>query len=84
MEHDQMAESALEGRILLIEATRDVSLVVTRLMEHMGLQVDAFASGEAGISAAGRATYDVALIDLGLPGISGFETLRQLREGATW
>jgi CheY-like chemotaxis protein/HPt (histidine-containing phosphotransfer) domain-containing protein len=75
-----MAESALKGRILLIEDTRDVSLVVTRLLEHMGLQVDACVSGEEGLLAARQVTYDVALIDLGLPGISGFETLRQLRE----
>lgn len=37
-------------------------------------------SGEEGVKLAGSESPDVVIMDVGLPGIDGYETLRQLRE----
>jgi len=70
----------LTGHLLLVEDARDVRQVITRLIEHAGVTVTACGTGEEGLSASETTPIDLAIIDLGLPGISGFETLKALRE----
>jgi DNA-binding NarL/FixJ family response regulator len=49
-------------------------------LREAGLRVTAAcASGEEALALAGGLPIDVALVDLGLPGISGAETIRRLR-----
>ncbi|MBU1332498.1 MAG: response regulator [Gammaproteobacteria bacterium] len=50
----------------------------TRLGEQ-GHQVDAVASAEEALYRAEQYHHDLAVIDLGLPGISGLDLIRQLR-----
>ena len=69
----------LEGQLLLVEDARDVRMVISRLIEYTGLTVDAHASGEEAIRASESSSFHMAIIDLSLPGISGFETLKALR-----
>jgi CheY-like chemotaxis protein len=44
-----------------------------------GHEVHEAADGRAGLEAALRLTPDVALIDVGLPGLDGYEVARQIR-----
>ncbi len=55
-------------------------MVISRLIEYTGLTVDAHDSGEEAIRASESSSFDMAIIDLSLPGISGFETLKALRD----
>lgn len=62
-----------------MEDARDVRLVISRLVEHTGLTVEGCESGEEALERADRRSFELALIDIGLPGIDGFETLKALR-----
>ena len=74
-----MPKPQLRGRVLLVEDARDVRTVIARLIAFNCSEVIECASGEEGLDAIREAAPDLAIIDLGLPGISGFETLESIR-----
>jgi response regulator RpfG family c-di-GMP phosphodiesterase len=45
------------------------------------IELDEAASGAAALEAAAAKQYDLVLLDVGLPDLSGYEVLRRLREG---
>lgn len=66
-------------RILLVE---DEKLLRSRLQEQLqqqGYVVDATDNGEEGLYLGNEYPVDAGIIDIGLPGISGLEVIRQLR-----
>lgn len=66
-------------RILIIEDDDFLrSLAVTKLQKH-GYSVTTAANGEAGLEATLKEKPDLLLLDLMLPGISGFDVLEKLR-----
>ena len=72
-------------RILLVEDVAASRIVIARLLRRAGHLVDTAASGEAAIAAVSRLPYDVVLMDVHMPGLSGSDTARQIRilSGAT-
>jgi two-component system OmpR family response regulator len=69
-----------EMRLLVIEDdTRIASLIRSALREERML-ADVARSGEDALWMAGATPYDVVILDIGLPGISGYETCRRLRD----
>lgn len=67
-------------RVLLIE---DEPLLREQISQHLRqhqLTVDASADGEEGLYFGSEYPYDVAIIDLGLPKLSGIDVIKQLRE----
>jgi len=51
------------------------------LLELRGCVVDEAAEGDRGIAHALAHRPDVAVIDIGLPGLNGYEVARRIREG---
>lgn len=68
-----------QARILLIEDDPDVRGAVADALTILGWQTESVASGEDGLTAFGRSAFDLVILDLGLPGLSGSDVLRQLR-----
>ncbi len=66
-------------RILVVEDDAALRLGIGRMLEAEGFQVDTVADGELAITASKTATYDAAVLDLGLPRRDGFEVLQQWR-----
>jgi two-component system OmpR family response regulator len=68
-----------EMRILIVEDDAALAQGVARLLEGEGFAVDVMDNGERALLAAGREKFDLAILDVGLPGLDGFEVLRRLR-----
>jgi DNA-binding response OmpR family regulator len=66
-------------RILSVEDDERIRTAVKLALEDEGWIVDEAGSGEEAIEMFQRATPDVVLIDIMLPGIDGFELCRNLR-----
>ena len=71
--------TAARRRILVIEDNADARSILRALLEAAGHEVHEAADGPRGLELALALRPDVALIDLGLPGLDGFEVARQLR-----
>jgi two-component system response regulator PhoP len=67
-------------RVLLIEDEVHLREQISQQLKEQNLTVDAVADGEEGLYMGSEYPYDVAIIDLGLPKISGIEVIQQLRE----
>ncbi|MBT8428678.1 MAG: response regulator transcription factor [Gammaproteobacteria bacterium] len=66
-------------RILVVEDESTLRSQLQGQLEGKGYSVDAAADGENGLYLGREYPMDLAIIDLGLPGISGIELIRQLR-----
>jgi len=66
-------------RILLVEDDPTTSRSIELMLNHANLNVFCTDMGEDGIDLAKIYDYDLILLDLNLPDISGHEVLRQLR-----
>lgn len=70
--------------ILLAEDGRETQAVVRQILEGEGFMVRAVANGKDAVHALTGGTFHAAILDLGLPGVSGLEVLRRIRaEGIT-
>jgi len=67
-------------RILLVEDERQVASFVTRALQENSYTVDLAETGEKAIELARQTPYDSILLDVRLPGVSGLEVCRELRE----
>src|ERR1700694_5821242 len=65
--------------ILLVEDTLANRALAVKLLRAAGHEVIEAADGAAGIAAAQAKRPDLVLMDLSLPGLDGWEALRQLR-----
>lgn len=67
-------------KILLVEDEKRMVQALSSLLELEGYETDAFYDGEEGLLALQSEMYDLAVIDVMLPGLSGFEIVRQARQ----
>lgn len=70
---------SLSGRVLLVEDERDLREILTEHLESRGWSVVAVEDGDSALSAFEDSGADVAVIDLGLPGMDGLELIGKLR-----
>jgi len=69
-------------RILIVEDDDVLGSGLMRILQAEGYAVDLMPRGEQAVLAAGRERFDLVILDVGLPGIDGFEVLRRLRGDA--
>ncbi len=65
--------------VLVIEDTEDTANLVERMLKHKFL-VDIAPDGSSGINAFRNKSYDIVLLDIMMPGMSGVEVLEVLME----
>lgn len=66
-------------RVLLIEDSRDAREMFRLLLEQWGHRVFEADNGRDGLEFMDREQLDVAIIDIGLPGLDGYEVARRMR-----
>jgi two-component system response regulator TctD len=67
------------SRILLVEDDAALARGLVALLKHSGYGVEAVGTGHAALAHQAVGAYAAIVLDLGLPDMSGFEVLRQLR-----
>jgi DNA-binding response OmpR family regulator len=67
-------------RILIVEDDAVLADGIVRSLRQSGYAVDHAASGPGADQALARESYDLAVLDIGLPGMDGIEVLNRLRK----
>ncbi|MDP2341725.1 MAG: response regulator [Deltaproteobacteria bacterium] len=72
-------------RVLLVDDSTDLRSTFRRVLEHRGHHVSEASDGIEGVAMILTEKPDVAIVDVGLPGINGYEVARRVRAvlGAT-
>ncbi len=73
--------SAVKGRILVIDDERSVCISCKRVLEDVGYAVDYTMSGLEGVAKAAEQQWDIVLLDLLMPDLSGMEALARIHAG---
>ncbi|MGH7174112.1 MAG: hybrid sensor histidine kinase/response regulator [Gemmataceae bacterium] len=73
------ASAATACHILIIEDNNDARETLALLLKMLGHRVETAATGPDGVNLALASRPQVVLIDLGLPGLDGFEVARRIR-----
>ena len=69
------------GTVLVVEDEPAIRRYLAGVLEAQGSRVRTADSGEAALEVLGESSVDIALVDLGLPGIDGLTLIRRIR---TW
>lgn len=69
-------------KILIIDDDEELCELVTEYLRADGFEVESVNDGEAGLQRARSGEYDMAILDVMLPKMDGFEVLRNLRESS--
>jgi two-component system copper resistance phosphate regulon response regulator CusR len=67
-------------RLLIVEDSDALRDALRNGLESLGFIVDAAARGDEGLERAQSGDFDLAILDVMLPGIDGFEIVKRLRE----
>jgi signal transduction histidine kinase/CheY-like chemotaxis protein len=77
--HAAIEEEGPRRKILLVEDQPDARRALQRLLQLWGHTVEAAEDGVIGLERAQQFQPEVAFIDVGLPGLDGYELARQIR-----
>src|SRR5580704_12775048 len=66
-------------RLLIVDDDEELRQTLVHRFRRLGMAVTEAGSGERAAELAGRNRYDVALLDLHLPGITGIDLLNELK-----
>jgi len=67
-------------KILLVDDEKELVSTLAERLEIRGIDADWVTSGEEALKQAERISYDLAVLDIKIPRISGFSLKRQLQE----
>jgi FixJ family two-component response regulator len=73
-----MAET--KNKILIVDDDPDINLAIHRLLSAAGFPAAAFLSAEELLKDGAASTAECLVLDINLPGASGFELYRQLAD----
>ena len=70
----------MNSRILLVEDEPGLALTLSDLLASSGYRVDTASDGISGLAQAKKDSFHLILLDVMLPGKSGIEVCRELRQ----
>ena len=72
-------ESTQPRRVLLVDDSVDAAEAMSMLLETLGHEVRVMHDGPSALAMVDDFAPDVVILDIGLPGIDGFEVAREMR-----
>ncbi len=76
----EAGKPAVPRRVLVVDDNADAAVTLQLLLQSLGHETHVVHDGAAALDAARRLEPDVVLLDIGLPGLDGYEVARRLRE----
>lgn len=73
-------DNQLAAKVILVDDEEEFIDLMSQRLKTRGLKVVAVTSGEKAVAMADDQNFDVAIVDLAMPGIDGIETLKQIKE----
>ncbi len=70
----------MKGRILIVEDEKDIADVMVMYLKKENVQTVWKETGEDALSVLSEESFDLIVLDINLPGIDGYETLRKIRQ----
>jgi len=70
------------ARILVIDDEVSVRNTIRSILEHRGHHVVVAEGGQRGVDAIEAYAFDVVIVDIFMPGMDGFQTIKVLRQSA--
>ena len=68
------------NRILVVDDEKEIADVIELYLKNEGFEVEKFYTGKDALASIEKAAPDMALLDVMLPDIDGFEVLQKIRE----
>jgi two-component system, OmpR family, response regulator ChvI len=66
--------------VLIVDDEEDITDALKAALEHRGFQVDTFNEPLSALAKFTADTYDIAILDIRMPEMNGFELCRQMRK----
>jgi CheY-like chemotaxis protein len=70
----------MPDRVLVVDDNRDAADSLARLIQTYGHEAKAVYDGSAALEETETFEPDMALVDIGMPGMDGYETVTELRK----
>ncbi|HTU00779.1 MAG TPA: ATP-binding protein, partial [Candidatus Sulfotelmatobacter sp.] len=70
---------AVRRRVLVVDDNQDSAESTALLLEHWGHEVEMAHDAAGALAVAAQRPFEIVLLDIGLPGMSGYELARELR-----
>lgn len=74
-----MSDQPSAHRVLIVDDHPDAAQALAMLVRMLGYECVAVTTGREAIAQAHAADFDMAIVDIGLPDVSGLEVARELR-----
>lgn len=70
----------MRARVLIVEDEIEIAELISLYLKREGIEVTQVESGEDGLQKLEKEAFDLAVLDINLPGIDGFEFLQAARK----
>lgn len=77
---DMTPEALSNIKILIVEDNKINQMITKKILTKMSLPCEVVDNGEAAVEAVKNNIYDIVLMDIHMPGISGIEATKQIRK----
>jgi DNA-binding response OmpR family regulator len=76
----KMKERNSKTKVLIVDDEEDITLSFKRILEFNGFEVDAYSDSTVALDEFKPNYYDVALIDIKIPHLDGFDLYKKIKE----
>lgn len=80
LENKNIVGDFLKGKILIIDDAKNIRLLTTKVLTTDNYMVDSADNGYDGIELFKTESYDLVLLDIRMPNLSGTEVLKRIKE----